>query len=137
MNYYKLRIAWSAMWLAMALLLAVLWPLSYQAQYGIRYQGAPACAVVSTQVGSVFASIYNSPMIVPDGWRIMSEPINGADFVQGFAIGRTNAVQHWGVYISLPQWFAIMLCLAVTVLPWLPHLRSKPQGNAERKLRPE
>jgi hypothetical protein len=102
MNNYKLRIAWSAMWLAMALLLAVLWPLSYQAQYGIRYQGAPACAVVSTQVGSVFASIYNSPMIVPDGWRIMSEPINGADFVQGFAIGRTNAVQHWGVYISLP-----------------------------------
>jgi hypothetical protein len=125
MNYHRLRIAWSVTWLAMALLLAVLWPLSYHAAYGIRYQGAPACAVVSTRVGSIFASIYKSPMIIPDGWRIMNAPVEGADFVQGFAVGRTNAVQHSGVYISLPEWFAILLCVAMMVFPWLRHLLGK------------
>jgi hypothetical protein len=122
MNYHKLRVAWSMIWLAFALLLSVLWPLSYHTAYGIRYQGAPACAVVSTRVGSLFASIYSSPMIVPDGWRIMNAPVEDADFVQGFAFGRTNAVQHSGVYINLPQWFAIMLCLVIATLPWLRHL---------------
>lgn len=114
----------------MALVLAVLWPSSYNSIYGVRFESETVSAIVCTRVGDVFVSVYKQ-QVMDAGLSLINAPTKGEDFLQGFAIERTQVVGGWSVYVNLPSWFAIAGCLVIGLAPWA-YRKVNPKSEQEK-----
>jgi hypothetical protein len=116
MKYRKLRIAWSATCGILCLLLVALWVRSCWRHDVIFRTNANSQVIGAASVsGTLFLQRADvDPGIFSQGWHYKQMP--GKLYFEGFTWKSSPAY----FLIGVPIWFAIVLGLAGSTLPWLP-----------------
>jgi hypothetical protein len=115
MKYRKLRIAWSVGWGVLCLLLIALWVRSYWRHDVILRTYSQTQIIGAASVsGNLFLQRANlDPGISSPGWHYQQMPVELP--YEGFKWESSPA--YW--LVGVPIWFAIVLGLAGSSLPWL------------------
>ncbi len=126
MNYRKLRIAWSVVWGLAALLLIVLWVRSYSWREYLVGNFSPYVPLLSfsSDAGQLKYSDIRRNDINATDFAIISRPADDSMEVSGVFDSQLTAgfgvrIAQDSRAIAVPHWFAVVICIALAVVPWI------------------